>query len=61
MSVVRYEWEPSMQKSLLRAAKLGLSFIEGRDPQDFVTTCQVTRVLNALRDSKVGMHLTYDQ
>ncbi|CAG0912360.1 unnamed protein product [Notodromas monacha] len=44
-----------------RAAKLGLSFIDGRDPKDFVNACQTIRLLNALRDPKIAMPLTYEQ
>ncbi|GJN89287.1 hypothetical protein Rhopal_002267-T1 [Rhodotorula paludigena] len=55
------EWDEREQKRLLRAAAFGKSFLEVYNPNQFVETTQVLRVLNAVRDYKVGIPLTWDQ
>nr|CAG4641471.1 EOG090X01BU [Eurycercus lamellatus] len=56
------EWQPGVQKMLLRAAQLGKSFLLDRlDPELFVSMCQTLRILNAVRNYKVGLPLTYQQ
>lgn len=56
-----HEYQPKTQKKLLRAAYFGKSFVQGVNPDSFVTTCQTLRVLNAVRDHMVGLPLTYTQ
>ena len=56
------EWQPTVQKMLLRAAQLGKSFLlNSFDPQIFVGMCQTLRILNAVRHYKIGLPLTYQQ
>ncbi|XP_031556502.1 vacuolar protein sorting-associated protein 16 homolog [Actinia tenebrosa] len=55
------EYEPSLQRSLLRAASLGKSFLSDFDPKPFVKMCQTLRVLNAVREYTVGIPITYAQ
>lgn len=55
------EYEPAVQRGLLRAASFGKSFLTDTSPQAFVTMCRTLRVLNAVRDYMVGVPLTYGQ
>lgn len=56
------EWQPSVQKLLLRAAQLGKSFLLNRlDTELFVSMCQTLRILNAVRNYKIALPLTYSQ
>ncbi|GAA5851110.1 hypothetical protein JCM8547_004135 [Rhodosporidiobolus lusitaniae] len=48
-------------KALLQAAAFGKSFLEAYNPSEFVETTKVLRVLNAVRDWKVGVPLTWEQ
>lgn len=61
IEAARYEFDTDMQKSLIRAAYFGKAFIVGHNPDKYIETCRVLRVLNALRDSKIGMPFTYTQ
>ncbi|XP_059053540.1 vacuolar protein sorting-associated protein 16 homolog [Achroia grisella] len=57
-----YEFNPDIQKMLIRAAQFGKGFIV--DPvltDHYVKTCRWLRVLNAVRDMKVAIPLTYRQ
>ena len=56
------EWQPSVQKMLLRAAQLGKSFLMDKiDPEVFVAMCQTLRILNAIHHYKIGLPLTYQE
>ncbi|XP_048390970.1 vacuolar protein sorting-associated protein 16 homolog [Stegostoma tigrinum] len=55
------EYEPEMQKSLLRAASFGKCFISNYPPDTFVKMARDLRVLNAMRDYTIGIPLTYPQ
>ncbi|KXJ28267.1 vacuolar protein sorting-associated protein 16 homolog [Exaiptasia diaphana] len=55
------EFEPSVQRGLLRAASLGKSFLTDFSPKPFVTMCQSLRVLNAVREYTIGIPLTFAQ
>ena len=56
------EWQPSIQKQLLRAAQLGKSFLLDQLNADvFVSMCQTLRILNAIRNYKIGLPMTYGQ
>ncbi|XP_063827549.1 vacuolar protein sorting-associated protein 16 homolog [Ostrinia nubilalis] len=57
-----YEFNPDIQKMLIRAAQFGKGFIV--DPiltEHYVKTCRWLRVLNAVRDPKVAIPLTFKQ
>ncbi|XP_061385119.1 vacuolar protein sorting-associated protein 16 homolog [Danaus plexippus] len=57
-----FEFDPDVQKMLIRAAQFGKGFIS--DPlltEHYVDTCRWLRVLNALRGVRVGIPLTYLQ
>ncbi|XP_053605989.1 vacuolar protein sorting-associated protein 16 homolog [Plodia interpunctella] len=62
IDVAAYEFNPDIQKMLIRAAQFGKGFIV--DPvltEHYVTACRWLRVLNAVRDPKVAIPLTYKQ
>lgn len=61
IEAARYEFDTDMQKNLIRAAYFGKAFIVGHDPDKYIETCRVLRVLNALRDPNIGMPFTYNQ
>ena len=46
---------------LLQAAAFGKSFLDAYNPSDFVEATRTLRVLNAVRDYKIGLPLTWDQ
>ncbi|XP_017296422.1 vacuolar protein sorting-associated protein 16 homolog [Kryptolebias marmoratus] len=56
-----HEYDPDTQKALMRAASFGKCFLTDFSPSHFVMTCRELRVLNAVRDSSVGMPLTHTQ
>uniref|UniRef100_A0A3B5MEK5 Vacuolar protein sorting-associated protein 16 homolog n=1 Tax=Xiphophorus couchianus TaxID=32473 RepID=A0A3B5MEK5_9TELE len=56
-----HEYDPDTQKALMRAASFGKCFLTEFSPDQFVTTCRELRVLNAVRESSVGMPLTHTQ
>ncbi|CAH1635593.1 unnamed protein product [Spodoptera littoralis] len=54
-----FEFNPEVQKMLIRAAQFGKCFIMDPELTDlYVKTCRWLRVLNAVRDPKVGIPLT---
>ena len=55
------EFDTSLQKSLLRAASYGKSFCDEFEHSEFVNTCKILRVMNAVRDSNIGIPITLDQ
>uniref|UniRef100_A0A8C6SSQ0 Vacuolar protein sorting-associated protein 16 homolog n=1 Tax=Neogobius melanostomus TaxID=47308 RepID=A0A8C6SSQ0_9GOBI len=56
-----HEWDCVTQKALLRAASFGKCFLSDFSPEPFVTICRELRVLNAVRESSVGLPLTHTQ
>uniref|UniRef100_A0A3Q3FK84 Vacuolar protein sorting-associated protein 16 homolog n=1 Tax=Labrus bergylta TaxID=56723 RepID=A0A3Q3FK84_9LABR len=56
-----HEYDSNTQKSLLRAASFGKCFLTDFSPDLFVSTCRELRVLNAVRESDVGLPLTHTQ
>eukprot|EP00794_Sanderia_malayensis_P003165 gene3165-3634_t len=56
-----HEFDQKKQRSLMKAASFGKSFLKDMRPQAFVDMCQTLRVLNNVRDYKVGIPLTYAQ
>ncbi|KAM8905162.1 vacuolar protein sorting-associated protein 16 homolog [Spinachia spinachia] len=56
-----HEYDPNTQKSLMRAASFGKCFLTDFSPDRFVSTCRELRVLNAVRESSVGLPLTHTQ
>lgn len=61
ISAASFEYDTDTQKSLMSAAYFGKAFIEGHNPDEYVKTCRLLRVLNAVRDSKIGIPLTLKQ
>ena len=55
------EFDPSLQRALLRAASFGKSFLESYSADRFVDMCRSIRILNAVRDKQIGIPLTYKQ
>lgn len=56
-----YEFDPDTQKMLIRAAQFGKCFLTNANSDMYVNMCRLLRVLNAVRDSRVGLPLTYTQ
>eukprot|EP00211_Chloroparvula_japonica_P005283 CAMPEP_0119139206 /NCGR_PEP_ID=MMETSP1310-20130426/27101_1 /TAXON_ID=464262 /ORGANISM="Genus nov. species nov., Strain RCC2339" /LENGTH=819 /DNA_ID=CAMNT_0007130473 /DNA_START=263 /DNA_END=2719 /DNA_ORIENTATION=+ len=56
-----YEFNITAQRTLLRAASFGKCFLDFYNPDDFVTMCKKLRVLNAVRDYKIGIPITITQ
>jgi vacuolar protein sorting-associated protein 16 len=55
------EFDHALQKQLLRAASFGKSVLDLYSSDEFVDMINDLRVLNAVRDYRVGLPLTYDQ
>ena len=55
------EYSRYWQKQLLKAASFGKSVLDFYSSDDFVDMCEKLRVLNAVRDYKIGLPLTYNQ
>lgn len=55
------EFGTRAQRTLLRAATLGKSFVDGYKPDRFVEMCKTLRVLNAVRDYRVGVPITFKE
>lgn len=56
-----HEYDSYWQKRLLKAASFGKSVLELYNSDEFVEMTEKLRVLNALRDYKIGLPLTYEQ
>lgn len=56
-----YEYSVQWQKQLLKAASFGKSVIDLYNSDEFVDMCETLRVLNAVRDYRIGLPLSYDQ
>lgn len=61
LDAVGYEFDTEIQKMLIRAAQFGKCFISGISSDKYVRMCRILRVLNAIRDPKVGISLTIEQ
>ena len=55
------EYTSYWQKQLLKAASFGKSVLDLYNSDDFVNMCETLRVLNAVRDYRIGFPLTYEQ
>ncbi|KAJ3208091.1 hypothetical protein HK099_000133, partial [Clydaea vesicula] len=55
------EIDIQLQKTLLKVSSFGKCFLDYYNSERFVTVCQYIRILNAVRDDEVGIHLTYSQ
>ncbi|KAL5228890.1 hypothetical protein ABZP36_017155 [Zizania latifolia] len=56
-----HEFDVSRQHTLLRAATYGLAFCSRFSHERFQEMCKMLRVLNAVRDPRIGMPLTIRQ
>ncbi|KAK9730593.1 Vps16, N-terminal region [Popillia japonica] len=56
-----YEFDTDVQKMLIRAAQFGKCFVANIDADEYVQMCRELRVLNTVRDRKIGIPLTYTQ
>lgn len=56
-----HEFDHALQKKLLRAASFGKSVLDLYSSDEFVDMCEDLRVLNAVRDYRIGLPLSYDQ
>ncbi|KAL8729527.1 MAG: hypothetical protein Q9181_004972 [Wetmoreana brouardii] len=55
------EFSVHWQKQLLKAASFGKSVLDLYSSDDFVDMCETLRILNAVRDYKIGLPISYDQ
>ncbi len=55
------EYSKHWQKQLLKAASFGKSVLDLYSSDDFVDMCEKLRVLNAVRDYRIGLPLSYEQ
>ena len=56
-----HEFNQTLQKQLLRAASFGKSVLDLYSSDEFVDMCEDLRVLNAVRDYRIGLHMSYEQ
>lgn len=56
-----YEFAPQTQKMLLKAAQFGKCFLTTYRPEAYVHMCQMLRTLNAVKDYRIGVPLTFTQ
>lgn len=56
-----HEFNQYFQKQLLRAASFGKSVLDLYNSDEFVDMCEDLRVLNAVRDYRIGLYLSYEQ
>lgn len=56
-----HEFNQALQKQLLRAASFGKSVLDLYSSDEFVDMCEDLRVLNAVRDYRVGLFMSYEQ
>ncbi len=55
------EFNQNLQKQLLRAASFGKSVLDLYSSDEFVDMCEDLRVLNAVRDYRIGLFMSYEQ
>lgn len=55
------EYSTHWQKQLLKAASFGKSVLDLYSSDDFVDMCEKLRVLNAVRDYRIGLPLSLEQ
>lgn len=55
------EFDPALQKQLLRAASFGKSVLDLYSSDEFVEMCETLRVLNAVRNYQIGLPLSLAQ
>ncbi|KAI9740267.1 MAG: hypothetical protein M1834_004845 [Cirrosporium novae-zelandiae] len=56
-----YEFTAHWQKQLMKAASFGKSALEVYNSDEFVEMCENLRVLNAVRDYRIGLPVSYRQ
>ncbi len=61
LAAASHEYNPQLQRALLRAATYGKSFCDDFNHGDFMNTCKVLRVMNAVRDYNIGIPITFEQ
>jgi len=61
MKAAGHEFEPKTQRALMKAASFGKSFLKDMRPQAYVEMSQTVRVLNNVRNYKVGIPLTFEE
>lgn len=55
------EFSVHWQKQLLKAASFGKSILDLYSSDDFVDMCEALRILNAVRDYRIGLPLSHEQ
>ncbi|KAB7498602.1 Vacuolar protein sorting-associated protein 16-like protein [Armadillidium nasatum] len=57
----QHEFNQSIQKALLRAALFGKTFVPNMDPEPCKSVTTTLRILNAVRNQRVGIPITWNQ
>ena len=55
------EWSIDAQAKLLKAVSYGSVYTENYDSTKFINACKIIRVLNGLRDRRIGLPITYSK
>lgn len=55
------EYDINWQKTLLKTASFGKTFLDLYNPAEFVGVSSTLRVLNAVRNYEIGIPITYEQ
>ncbi|XP_044761312.1 vacuolar protein sorting-associated protein 16 homolog [Coccinella septempunctata] len=61
IDAVGYEFDPEIQKRLVRAAQFGKCFISNANTEKYVNMCRLLRVLNEVRNPRIGIPITMTQ
>lgn len=61
VNAASHEFDCYTQKLLMKAAKFGKGFSNTIKPERYVKMCRILRVLNAIRNSTIGIPLTFTQ
>lgn len=56
-----YEFDAENQKMLIRAAQFGKCFTAEVDPEEYVKMCRLLRILNSVRDRRIGIPITFTE
>ncbi|KAK9884938.1 hypothetical protein WA026_009174 [Henosepilachna vigintioctopunctata] len=61
IEAVGYEFDTDIQKKLIRAAQFGKCFISDTNTDKYVAMCRLLRVLNEVRNPRIGIPITMTQ
>jgi hypothetical protein len=61
LSAALHEFNPQLQRSLLKAASYGKSFCEEFNHEEFIKACKIIRIMNAVWNPDIGIPITFEQ